>query len=320
MTKPPIEDPEAKVRRFRAALDLFVERLEEDRYVLAAVLVGSLNEVTIWRKESLHLWIIEADGVTRRLRSDGDEERIFRTFAEAGINIHAELIPRSRFKRMVEGSSRTAFSHSFFAVRSLVHTKDPSIDQWFEDANRLGTRDQQKELFVAATYAMHAHREAEKYLLINKDLELARQSLLWAAWSLAAIRIIEDGEVHEEEIIYRALERDPDLFKVVYSDIVGTPAKKAKSSAALAAVLDYLNAHAERYSKPLLSYLKKQGRVVALSELADHFAHTQIYPWHVQQAGDWLERHGRLEKVSAPFKLTKRSQIEIEEPAYYLDS
>lgn len=152
----PIEDPEEKARRFRTALDLFVERLEEDRYVLAAVLVGSLNEVTIWRKESLHLWIIEADGVTRRLRSDGDDERIFRTFAEAGINIHAELIPRSRFKRMVEGSSRTAFSHSFFAVRSLVHTKDPSIDQWFEDANTLGTRDQQKELFVAATYAMHA--------------------------------------------------------------------------------------------------------------------------------------------------------------------
>jgi len=284
------------------------------------VLVGSLNEVTIWRKERLHVWIIEADGVTRRLRSDGDEERIFRTFAEAGINIHAELIPRSRFKRMVEGASRTAFSHSFFAVRSLVHTKDASIDQWFEAANTLGTRDQQKELFVAATYAMFAHREAEKYLLIKKDLELARQSLLWAAWSLAAIRIIEDREVHEEEIIYRALERDPELFKVVYSDIVGTPAKKGKSKAALTAVDEYLEAHAEGFSKPLLSYLKKQGRVVALSELADHFAHTQIYPWHLQQAGDWLERHGRLEKVSAPFKLTKRSPIEIEEPAYYLDS
>ena len=71
----------------------FIERIAEDRYVLAVVLVGSLSTETIWARESLGLWIIEADGVSRRLPSDGEDERVFRILVENGINIHAEVIP-----------------------------------------------------------------------------------------------------------------------------------------------------------------------------------------------------------------------------------
>src|ERR1043166_6245720 len=123
MTK---NDDVEKVARFRAALNQFIERIGEDRYVLAIVLVGSLSTETIWQRESLGLWIIEADGVSRRLPSDGNDERVFRILVENGINIHAEVIARSRFKKMVEGASRTAFSCNFFALRRIVYSKDPS--------------------------------------------------------------------------------------------------------------------------------------------------------------------------------------------------
>ena len=121
-----------KLLRFQRALTHFLERVAEDRYVLAVVLVGSLSENTIWRRESIGVWVIEVDGVTRRLRSDGNDEHIYRIFAEDGINIHAELIARSRFKQMVEGSSRTAFSCNFFESREIVYSRDPSIDAWFQ--------------------------------------------------------------------------------------------------------------------------------------------------------------------------------------------
>jgi hypothetical protein len=85
-----------------------VERIAEDRYVLAIVLLGSLRAETIWQRELLALWIIQADGVCQRLLSDGKDERICRILVENGINIYAEVIPRSRFKKMVEGASRTA--------------------------------------------------------------------------------------------------------------------------------------------------------------------------------------------------------------------
>src|SRR4026209_2165015 len=139
------ENDGAKVARFETALNQLIERIAEDRYVLAMVLVGSLSTETIWRRESLGLWIIEADGVTRRLLSDGTDERIFRILVENGINIHAEVIPRSRFKKMVEGASRTAFSCNFIAERRIVYSKDASIESWFKKANSIAIKDQERE-------------------------------------------------------------------------------------------------------------------------------------------------------------------------------
>src|SRR6202047_2697440 len=155
-----------------------MERIGEDRYVLAVVLVGSLSEETIWRRDTLGLWIIEADGVSRRLPSDGNDERVFRILVENGINIHAEVIPRSRFKQMVEGASRTAFSCSFFAIRQIVYSKDPSIETWFKKANSIATKDQERELLTFSTWTIHAHRHARKRLEIKRDLELAAQDTL----------------------------------------------------------------------------------------------------------------------------------------------
>jgi uncharacterized protein len=314
------ENDVEKVARFDAALRQFVERVAEDRYVLAVVLVGSLNEDTIWRRESLALWIIEADGVTRRLPSDGDDERIFRILVEDGINLHAELIPRSRFKKMVEGASRTAFSCNFFAERRIVFSRDPSIANWFEKANRLATKDKERELLIFSTWTIHAHRHARKRLDLKADLELAAQGILEAAHSVAHTEIIRRGQVWEGDVIYRAMEGAPDLFRTIYLDVLAKRKNRRVLSAALDAIDAYLDRHYEAHLKPLLAYLEKQNRVVPLSEIGDHFAFSQMYPWHLESACEWLERKGLLQKVSAPFKLTKRSQEQVEEPAYFLDA
>src|SRR5215813_8857646 len=129
------ESVSQKVVRFEKALQLFLERVRADSNLLAAVSVGSVTEKTIWRRDAISLWLIEKDGVTKRLRADGEEPRIFRTLVEEGVNLHVELIPRSHFKRVVEGSARTAFRYSFFARRKLVYCNDPSLAKWFEDAD-----------------------------------------------------------------------------------------------------------------------------------------------------------------------------------------
>jgi len=309
-----------KLVRFEAALQQFVERITEDRYVLAIVLVGSLRSETIWQRESLGLWIIEADGVSRRLLSDGNDERIFRTLVENGINIHAEVIPRSRFKKMVEGASRTAFSCNFFAQRRIVYSKDPSIESWFKKANSLATKDQERELLTFSTWTIHAHRYARKRLDLKGDLELAAQETLGAAHSVAHTEIIRRGEVWEDDVIYRAIEGAPDLFQTIYLDVLAKRKNRRVLSKALDAIDGYLNKHYQAHLKPLLAYLKKQNRVVPLSEIGDQFAFSQLHAWHLESACEWLERKGRLEKVSAPFKLTKRSQEQVEEPAYFLDA
>src|SRR5437773_3515040 len=313
------EDDIEKVAHFEAALNQLIERIAEDRYVLAVVLVGSLSTETIWQRKSLGLWIIEADGVSRRLLSDGNDERIFRILVENGINIHAELIPRSRFKKMVEGASRTAFSCNFFAERRIVYSKDPSIESWFKKANSMATKDQERELLTFSTWTIHAHRHARKRLDIKGDLGLAAQETLGAAHSVAHTEIIRQGQVWEQDVIYRAIEGDPALFQTIYLDVLARRKNRRVLRAALDAIEGYLDEHFQAHLKPLLGYLKKQNRVVPLSEVSDHFASSQLYPWHLESACEWLERKGLLEKVSAPFKLTKRSQEQVEEPAYFLN-
>jgi hypothetical protein len=59
-----------KVAYLEAALNQLFERIAEDRYLLAIELVGSLSTETIWHRETLGLWIIEADGVGRRLQAN----------------------------------------------------------------------------------------------------------------------------------------------------------------------------------------------------------------------------------------------------------
>jgi hypothetical protein len=314
------EDDAEKLARYEAALKQFVERIAKDRYVLAIVLVGSLNAKTIWDREALSLWVIEADGVARRLPSDGNDERIFRILVENGVNIHAEVIARSRFKQMVEGASRTAFSCNFFAQRRIVYSVDPSIESWFKTANSLATKDQERELLTFSTWTFHAHRHARQRLEIKNDLELASQETLWAAHSVAHTEIIRRGEVWEEDAIYRAIEGAPKLFQAIYIDVLAKRKNRKTLENALDAIDAYLNQHHESHLKPLLTYLRKQGRVVPLSEISDHFAFSQLRPWHLESACEWLERKGRLQKVSAPFKLTKRSLEHVEEPAYLLDA
>lgn len=313
-------DDVEKVARFEAALNQFLERIAEDRYVLAVVLVGSLSPETIWERESLSLWIIEADGVSRRLPSDGNSERIFRLLVENGINLHAEVIPRSRFKKMVEGASRTAFSCNFFAERRIVYSTDPSIKNWFDKANSIAIKDQERELLTFSTWTIHAHRHARKRLEIKGDLELATQETLWAAHSVAHTEIIRQGQVWEQDVIYRAIEVDPALFQKIYLNVLAKRKNRRVLQAALDALDGYLDKHYKTHLKPLLGYLKKQNRLVPLSEISDHFAFSQLHPWHLESACEWLEAKGRLQKLSAPFKLTKRSLQRVEEPAYFLDA
>lgn len=305
-----------KVARFQKALQLFLDRVRADSHLLAAVLVGSLSEETVWRRDAISLWLIEKDGVTKRLRADGDDPRVFRTLVEEGVNLHVELIPRSRFKLMVEGSARTAFHYNFFARRQLVYCEDPSLAKWFEDADTLARRDQERELCIATTWLIHAHRHAARLLENQRDLELAFQELIGGAHCVAAAEVIAAGEVHEGLVIHRALELAPALMREVYLELLSAPRTAENLEKRRAGLEGYLERHAETRLRPVLAYLRKAKRLVPLSELADHFAHSQLYPWHLEAACEWLERKGRIGKFSAPFGLTKLSRVEVEEPAY----
>jgi hypothetical protein len=201
----------------------------------------------------------------------------------------------------------------------LIYSIDASIEKWFKQANTVATKDQERELLAFTTWTIHSHQHAKKRLEVKNDLELAGQEVLGAAHSVAHTEIIRQGKVWEQDVIYKAIEGNPKLFKTIYLDVLSKPGNRKTLSAALDAIDGYLDEHYKAHLKPLLHYLKKEDRLVPLSEISDHFAYSQIYPWHLASVCEWLERKGRVQKLSAPFKLTKRSREQVEEPAYLLE-
>jgi hypothetical protein len=221
---------------------------------------------------------------------------------------------------MVEGTSRTAFSYNFFARRQLVYSADESITDWFEEANSLATRDQNYELLITTGWVAHEFRYARKLLDVKADANRAWQALLGAAHALAAAHIVQAGEICETYAMHRALALQPALFADVYTALLTKGPEENVLRKALSEGEKWLESFGPGHMEPIVRYLQKQRRAVSVSELADHFAYSQLHPWHLEAACEWLVRAGRLVKLASEMTLTRKSRIQLEEPAYFLDA
>src|SRR5271156_6301804 len=90
-------------KKFSDALDELVARVKEDRSILAAIVCGSLAHDTVWAKSDIDLALVTVD--------DKKVERTSVSLYASGVNVHAFLIPRTEFRKTVEGGGRNSFMH-----------------------------------------------------------------------------------------------------------------------------------------------------------------------------------------------------------------
>ena len=171
---------------------------------------------------------------------------------------------------------------------------------------------------IAMTWLIDITRHARKQLELKDDLQLTKQVVLWSAFNLACVEVIRHGEVHEDQAIYRGIELQPDLFDKIYIQVLTKKPTKKFMNTVIATIEEYIDDNWKKDMRPLLQYLRKQKRTVPLSEICDFCAHTQIYPGTIESACEWMADNGHIEKLTMPFKLTKKSRIDAEEPAYSL--
>src|SRR5438093_2946779 len=84
-------------QKFSAALDALVERVKQDRSVLAAILCGSLSHDTVWAKSDIDLVLVTVDD--RKINPSDSSLSLH----AGGVNVHALLMPRTEFLRSVDG-------------------------------------------------------------------------------------------------------------------------------------------------------------------------------------------------------------------------
>ena len=298
----------ATEERFAKALEALVEQVREDRSVLAAILCGSLSHDTVWAKSDIDLVLVTIDD--RKV-----EERGLSLYAD-GLNVHAILMPRSQFRQTAEGSIRNSFMHSLLAKGRLLYTHDETIAGLCQQLREIGERDTQVQLLRAATHALGPSYKAHKWLVTRGDLDYTALWILYAATPLAQVEVIGRRLLADREVIPQAMTLNPAFFTLIYADLLNGKKTRSGVEAALAAVDAYVAERAPRLFASVIEHLREVGEARSCSEIEDYFErHFDVTG--VTTACEYLADQGLIGKASIPVQLTKRSNVQVQELAFF---
>lgn len=308
--------------QYREAVEMLVEKVQKDPYVLAAIVGGSFSYAQVWEKSDLDVELIGRDAIRPTQSSF--------SLVENGVNIHLSVIPRNAFKRMIEGAQQGSFMHSYFSHSTLLFSHDASIQEWYDkNANRdnIGKRDKQFQLLSVIASTLPSLIYAEKQFYVNRDCLTSFLSLLNVVQGLARLEVLLNNEIPVREVIQPALGYNPDFFKRVYTDLINCEKTEAVIQDALEAIHAYLDER-QFIFQPILEYLSEQKAPRTNTELnADLGRGLHVNSEGLPEFEDepldltcqWLAWKGIIRQVAMPIKLTAKSQVPVEEPAYYYD-
>jgi hypothetical protein len=294
--------------KFSAALDALIEQVRADRSVLAAILCGSLSHDTVWAKSDIDVALVTIDD-----KKGGESSR---TLYADGVNVHVFLMQRSEFRTIVEGSIRNSFMHSLLAKGRLLYTHDETIADLCARLHEIGGRDTQMQLLRAATHALAPIYKAHKWFITREDLDYTALWILYAATPLAQIEVIGRRLLADREVIPQALKLNPEFFRVVYTELLNGKKTKRNVEAALDAVDGYLKARAPQLFGAVIDHLRDVGETRSCTEIESHFQRT-VGIEGVTSACEYLADEGLIGKASTSVQLTKRSNVEVQELAFF---
>jgi hypothetical protein len=299
----------AKIKdKFSAALEALVEQVRHDRSVLAAILCGSLSHDTVWSKSDIDLLLVTVDDK----KADKDSLNLWAD----GINVHAILIARSEFRKTAEGAIRNSFMHSLLAKGRLLYTHDESITALFERLQVLGKRDTELQLLAAAGHALPSVYKAHKWLITRGDLDYTALWILYTANALAKIEVLEAGLLADREVLPQALKLNPAFFKLIYTGLLNTSKTRPAVEAALSAIDEYIRKRVTTIFAPIIEYLTEAGEARSVSEI-EHYFQRNFGIGGVAVACEYLADEGLIGKASLPARLTRRSNVEVSEAAFF---
>jgi hypothetical protein len=294
--------------QFTAALDAVVEQAKRDRTVRAAILCGSLAHDTVWEKSDIDLVFVVEDG--------GKVDRDGVSLYADGLNIHAILMARTDFRKLVEGSAHNSFAHSFLAKGRLLYTHDPTVADLCGRLHAIGSRDTEIQLLRAATHALPSVYKARKWYLTRGDLEYTALWILHAATPLAQLEVFGRRLLADREVIPQAAALNPAFFDCIYRNLLNQPKTPAAVAAALDAIDAYLAERAPTVFAAVLDHLREAGEPRSCRDLEHHFErHFGI--GGVTTACEYLADQALIGKASIPVKLTKKSRVSLQELAFF---
>lgn len=296
------------LQKFTEALDALVEQVKMDTSVLATILCGSLSHDTVWAKSDIDLVFVTIDD--RKVDEAG-----LALYAD-GVNVHASVVSRMEFRRIVEGSIHNSFMHSLLAKGRLLYTHDQTIADLCAGLQNIGERDTRLQLLRAATSALAMIYKAHKWSVTRGDLDYTALWILYAATPLAQIEVIGARLLADREVIPQAMKLNPTFFTKIYSNLLNTKKTQKNVQTALDAIDRYVTERAATLFGLVVDHLREVGEARSCTEIEDHF-NRNFNVGGVTTACEYLADQGYIGKASTPVRLTKKSSVELQELAFF---
>ena len=148
------------------------------------------------------------------------------------------------------------------------------------------------------------------------DLDYTALWILYTATSIAQIEVIGARLLAALEVIPQAIKLNPSLFATIYTDLLNTKKTPQKVQAALDAIDRYLADRAPELFSLVIEHLQEAGEARSCSDIENYFSR-QYQLSGVTTACEYLADEGLIGKASLPVRLTKRSNVDVQEIAFF---
>src|SRR5215471_12595247 len=216
-------------RRYETAMAKLANRLREDDAVLAAVVCGSLAYDRVWHKSDIDLVIVTVDD-QKKVTEEG------LGLIEDDINVHALVLRRESFRKLMESSRRNSFEHSYLARGRLLFSKDQTLAGLYDRIDQIGDSDKQLRLIELLGFVLPCLDKAGKWLTVKRDYPYAALYVLHAAGGLVGIEVTLAGKLASREVLAQAQELNPGLFGMIYQDMIGKRPSAARITKEMGAI------------------------------------------------------------------------------------
>lgn len=252
---------DAGQEKYRAALQSLIRKVQTDPAILAVVLLSSRSYDTVWHRSDRYLLLVTQE---TRLKREGCD------LVEEGVNIHCLLKTRSEFRRALEGSMDGSFLHTRLAKGRMLFCRDEALTELFEARQCLRERERAVALLQTASAILPGLIKAEKWYYIKRDFDHCKYWILVCTYPLARIETLLQGEIPGQEVIRQAMSSKPELFSVLYTELLNQPTTEVSVRRALDLMTAYLHSHVRTLFGPIFSYLE-EGELRSITDINHYF-------------------------------------------------
>lgn len=282
------------------ALKSFIKRVEKDPNLVAILLYGSLAYGTVWERSDIDVELIVRDGTEF-------SQRWVYVIEEDGIEINISAIGElSKFKNELQ-KLRNGYDHGKYGKGILVFSKDESLSELFEDAQKIGDDDAPKSFAAKIGTLLNWMHKAEKQAVVLDNPLYAQRFLQLCAPVVAEMELVRHGENPNREAINRAQELNQSLMQEVYVKPSTMAMTKAEINHTLKVLDDYLMQHMDWWSRHILRFLS-DGEIKAVSHIWEYCGSAPV---------EYLAEKGVIMQATHPVRIFRKSKLTLDEKAYF---